>query len=256
MTGRLPPHRVPAPVNLQTWQHLTFLHWPYAVEAVQRLVPDRLRVQEWDGQTWVGVTPFAMVRVRPPGLPSPPGWDYFPELNVRAYVRAADGCEGIWFLTMLVPRVTFLAALRTIGLPYLRSDAEIRVEKDHWHYRFGEPALTRPPADDWFRAHVQVGPPLPEAQRSPLVDTLTGRWWAMHRRAGIMWRTPVSHEPWPLHEATLPETSLHETTTSTLVAPLRRAGLPDPQAAPMVHAAPVVHTRIGPLRPVRGRVER
>lgn len=56
-------------MNLQTWRHLTFLHWPYAVAIVQALVPDRLRVQEWDGRTWVGVIPFQMADVRAPGRP-------------------------------------------------------------------------------------------------------------------------------------------------------------------------------------------
>lgn len=111
MSGRTPDHSVRYPVNFQDWECLTFLHWPYEVEAVQRLVPDELTVQEWDGLTWVGVIPFRMARVRPPGLPPPPGWRAFPELNVRAYVRARDGRDGIWFLGMVVPGLTFIAAL-------------------------------------------------------------------------------------------------------------------------------------------------
>lgn len=202
-------------------------------------MPDRLRVQEWNGRTWVGVTPFQMADVRAPGLPPPPGWGSFPELNVRAYVRDRTGLDGIWFLTMLVPRVSFQAALRSIGLPYHRSDCEIRLDGEVWDYRFGEPALTRPPADDWFRARVEVGGPLPESERTPLVDSLTGRWWAFHRRAGVLWRTPVHHPPWPLHEATV---------TGDLTAPLHSAGLPEPQQPPTVHAAPAVQTRLGSLR--------
>nr|WP_281497108.1 DUF2071 domain-containing protein [Ornithinimicrobium sp. F0845] len=259
MSARHPSHRVRVPVNLQTWSHLTFLHWEYAVETVQELVPERLRVQAWDGRTWVGVIPFAMSDVRAPGLPPPPGWGYFPELNVRAYVRSADGREGIWFLTMLVPRVTFQAALSTIGLPYHRSDCTIRVMGDRWtrdrilgdpaasdrvtcarwDYRFGEPALTRPPADDWFRARVDVGPPLAEADRTPLVDSLTARWWAFHRR-GILWHAPANHPPGPLHEASV---------TGRLTAPLRHAGLPEPLGPPMIHASPGVRTKLGSLRP-------
>ncbi|WP_109474120.1 YqjF family protein [Ornithinimicrobium cavernae] len=240
MSGRHPPHQVRLPANLQTWRHLTFLHWPYAVATVQQLVPDRLRVQEWEGVTWVGITPFEMARVRPPGLPPPPGWDAFGELNVRSYVRADDGRDGIWFLTMLVPRVSFQAALGSIGLPYVRSDCRVEATGSSWDYRFGEPAQVHPPADDWFRAHVEVGAPLPEADRTQLVDSLTGRWWAFHRRARILWRTPVHHEPWPLHTATV---------TGDLVAPLLLAGLPVPEGPPIVHAAPVVHARLGPLRP-------
>jgi hypothetical protein len=240
VSGRYPDHRVQVAVNLQTWEHLTFLHWPYDATAIQRLVPDSLRVQEWDGVTWVGITPFRMVQVRAPGLRAPPGWDEFPELNVRTYVRSADGRDGIWFLTMLVPRLSFLAALRSIGLPYVLSDSEVGVAGRRWDYRFGEPQPVRPPADDWFSAQVQVGEALTEADRTELVDSLTGRWNAFHRRAGVLWRTPVTHEPWPLHQATV---------TGRLTAPLRLAGLAEPEGPPMVHAAPVVHSRLGSLRP-------
>lgn len=239
MSGRHPDHAVRLPVNLQTWQHLTFLHWAYDVAAVQTLVPPPLRVQERDGVTWVGITPFRMARVRVPGLPPPPGWGAFPELNVRAYVRHDDGRDGIWFLTMLVPRRSFLLALRTIGLPYLLSDSEVHVAADRWDYRFGAPGRGREDPD-WFSAQVTVGGPLAEQDRTDLVDSLTGRWTAFHRRAGVLWRTPVVHEPWPLHEATA---------TGRLTAPLRLSGLPEPDGPPMVHAAPAVHTRLGSLRP-------
>lgn len=110
---------------------------------------------------------------------------------MRVYVRDHTGRDGIWFLTMLVPRVSFQAALRSIGLPYHRSDCATRVDGRPWDYRFGE-------------------------------------------------RTPVHHQQWPLHEATV---------IGELTAPLRRTGLPEPRQPPMVHAAPVVHARLGSLRP-------
>ncbi|MFP5347210.1 MAG: YqjF family protein [Actinomycetes bacterium] len=240
MSGRRPDQSVRYPVNFQDWEFVTFLHWPYEVEAVQRLVPDELTVQEWDGLTCVGVIPFRMARVRPPALLPPPGWDAFPELNVRAYVRARDGHDGIWFLGMVVPRLTFIAALRSIGLPYVRSHSAVSVEGTRWTYRFGTPSWRRPRADDWFSAVVEVGRDLDEAERTPLVDSLTGRWSAYHRRARVLWRTPVEHEPWPLHAATV---------TGKLTAPLRWVGLPAPAGEPLVHSAPAVHTRLGSLRP-------
>lgn len=240
MSGRTPDHRVHLPVNLQNWEHLTFLHWAYDVATVQQLVPDKLTVQSWNGVTWVGITPFRMARVRPPGLPPPPGWRAFPELNVRAYVRAPDGRDGIWFLGMVVPQPAFIAALRTIGLPYARSRSSMSVTGPRWSYRFGTPGGLRPPADDWFHATVQIGRVLEERERTPLLESITGRWSAYHQRARILWRTPVVHEPWPLHGATA---------TGDLRAPLRWAGLPKPQDEALVHASPGVHARFGTFRP-------
>ncbi len=240
MSGRIPDAPVLFPVNVQDWQHLTFLHWPYEAAAVQRLVPDELTVQEWDGVTWVGITPFCMARVRAPGLPPPPGWRSFPELNVRAYVRGRDGRDGIWFLGMVVPQLAFIAALRSLGLPYVRSQAAVSVNGSTRAYRFGTPAWLRPRPDDWFHAVVEVGRALDEAECTPLLESITGRWSAFHRRARVLWRTPVVHQPWRLHTATA---------TGHLTAPLRWVGLPPPAGEPMVHAAPAVHSRFGAPRP-------
>src|SRR5699024_1000903 len=102
-------------------------------------VPDGLTVQEWGGITWVGITPFRMADVRLPALPPPPGWGAFPELNVRVYVRRPDGTDGIWFLGMLVPRRTFIAAAGSLGLPYQRSHSSMSVRGSNWNYRFGTP---------------------------------------------------------------------------------------------------------------------
>ena len=120
MSGRIPDRYVRLPVNFQTWQYLTFLHWAYDPATVQTLVPKELTVQQWDGVTWVGITPFRMTHVRGPGRVPIPGWRAFPELNIRTYVRTPDGRDGIWFLGLFVPRQSFVAAARSIGLPYQR----------------------------------------------------------------------------------------------------------------------------------------
>lgn len=240
MSGAHPDQSIRFPIQFQTWQHLTFLHWAYDVATVQRLVPEGLTVQDWDGITYVGMTPFRMVDARPVGLPPPPGWDDFPELNVRVYVRRPDGTDGIWFLGMLVPVRTFIAAAGSLGLPYKRSDSAVTVDGSSWAYRFGTPHWLRSHADDWFHAAVEVGRPLETAERTPLIESITGRWSAYHRRLKALWRTPIEHEPWPLHTATA---------SGDLTTPLRWAGLPSPKDVPLVHAAPAVHTRFGITRP-------
>lgn len=251
MSGHYRDERVQVAVNLQTWRSLTFLHWAYDVETVQSLVPAPLEVQAWEGQTWVGVIPFLMADVRlPPSLPPPPGWNAFAELNVRCYVQGPGGRDGIWFLGMVVPRASFALSLRSLGLPYQVADGAVS-ERDedgnstHYNYRFGSPrgvsGLRRAAGPDpWFAASVLQGGPLTEEERTPLVESLTGRWTAFHRRGAVLWRTPVEHEPWPLR---------HGTASGSLSAPLRWVGLPEPAGAPMIQTAEVVHARLGTLRP-------
>ncbi|MGW7522399.1 DUF2071 domain-containing protein [Streptomyces sp. NPDC054783] len=62
-------------------------------------------------------------------------------------------------------------------------------------------------------------------------------------RLGMMWETPVEHEPWPLRAAR-PD-GVEETLT-------RAAGLPPPGAEPLLHFSEGVRrVRFGLSRPVR-----
>lgn len=47
------------------WDQLTFLHWDYDPDIVQRLLPEGLVVDTFDDRAWVGLVPFLM-EVRPP----------------------------------------------------------------------------------------------------------------------------------------------------------------------------------------------
>src|SRR5690625_2447690 len=114
-----------------------------------------------------------------------------------------------------------------------------RTMKEQGQIAIPEPA-TRPL---WNLRHSLEGPtnkcngePLKGTERTRLVESLTGRWTAFHRRAGVLCGTPVYHEPWPLRTATI---------TGKLTAPLRWVGLPEPTGEPLVHAASAVQTRLG-----------
>lgn len=72
-------------------------------------------------------------------------------------------------------------------------------------------------------------------------DAVTGRWNSFTRRAGTLWRVPVEHAPWPLHDAAAPRLR-----TDLLEA----CGLPTPSGAPRVSWSPGVDVRVGAPRPV------
>jgi uncharacterized protein len=54
VTSPTPPWPVRWPVMYQTWTWLGFLHWSYAPQVVQRLLPDGLEVHAFQGRAWVG----------------------------------------------------------------------------------------------------------------------------------------------------------------------------------------------------------
>ena len=115
----------PTPVDraamVQHWEELTFIHWRYPADVVQKALPAGLEVETFDGSAWVGLIPFAM-RVRLPGSPSVPWVSEFPETNVRTYVRGPDGERGIWFFSLDAARLGAVVTARTTyRLPYFWS---------------------------------------------------------------------------------------------------------------------------------------
>lgn len=85
----------------QIWSNLLFAHYPIKFEVLRKLVPEALHLDSYNGMCWIGVVPFRMSGIRLRGLPSIPGTDQFPELNVRTYVTL-DGKPGVYFLVWML----------------------------------------------------------------------------------------------------------------------------------------------------------
>ncbi|WP_052436283.1 DUF2071 domain-containing protein [Georgenia sp. SUBG003] len=233
MSGRWPDRSVRRPLSLQRWEDLTFLHWPLPAATVQDRLPPGLAVDTFDGQAWVGVTPFRM-HARPSLGPAVPHLSTFTEINLRTYVRGPDGSDGIWFFSLECPRLPVVLALRAAGVPYVWADAGMRADPGHVHYR------SRRRSGVAMHAGVRPGEPVePDA----LTDFLTGRWSAYVRRLGRLWRIDVEHEPWPLL------TARAGAAVGQLVA---AAGLPPLTGEPLVHFSPGVRARIAAPVPVGG----
>ncbi|WP_406724107.1 DUF2071 domain-containing protein [Streptomyces sp. GD-15H] len=225
--------RVRVPALRAGWLTQTFVHWSFPPETVQALLPEELVVDEYEGAAWVGLTPFVMADVRPPGVPAAvPGLPTFAETNLRTYVRRRDGRDGLWFLSLEVACPLLLAA-RAIGAPYHPGTLTVTASGDTVSY-----AGSRGAGGPSYRLVVRPGEPVEPAERDVW---LTSRWRAYTRRLGRLWETPVEHEPWPLDTAAVDV--LEETLTTA-------AGLPAPLGEPLVHFSEGVrHVRLGPSRP-------
>src|SRR5947208_12400272 len=92
-----PPEPVVRATMVQRWALLTFLHWPLPPDRVACLLPAGLELDVFEGSAWVGLIPFRLT-VRAPRMPAVPWASTTPEINLRTYVRGADGRVGIWFL--------------------------------------------------------------------------------------------------------------------------------------------------------------
>lgn len=179
----------------QSWYDLLFAHWPVPAAMLRPLIPDGLKLQEFDGTAWLGVVPFRMENVMRRGFPNLPGLSAFPEINVRTYVER-DGKPGVWFISLDAPnRLANWGARRWFHLPYRRSRIEITQHDGGYQFcsdRRGEV----------FRASYK---PVSEVfyAKSGTLETFLAERYCLYARSrhGEYYRGEVLHDPWPLQLA-------------------------------------------------------
>lgn len=236
------PHNISLEVMRMWWRNLTFLHWPYDPADVQRLLPDGLTVDTFDGQAWVGLIPFEMQVMLPGGIPIPRE-GRFPETNVRTYVRGPDGTPGVWFHSLEAGRLSATAMARlTYGLPYFWAAMSTSAAGPIWTYRS---ARKWPgPKGAHSEIAVELGESIPDDEQSDFEHYLTSRWGLFSTFQNRLVYAPVSHGIWPLQKASL----LH--LDDGLIA---AAGLPNPVGQPVAHWTSGTEVRIGRPLLVRSR---
>ena len=182
------------------WCDLLFAHWNADAAVLRRLIPEGLELDLFEGSAYVGVVPFRMEGVTPRWVPASPGFDAFPELNLRTYVKAA-GKPGVWFFSLDAgQRLAVRVARRFFHLPYFDAKFEINEVDDGIEYSALRIHRGAPSA-----AFVAKYRPLGAVYVSAM-GTL--EWWLTERyclysvdRAGRLYRGEIDHEPWPLQQA-------------------------------------------------------
>jgi uncharacterized protein len=218
----------------QTWLDLLFAHWPLPQQRVQEHVPG-LPVDTYDGEAWVGVTPFVLTGLRLAGTPPVKGISTFSETNVRTYVTI-DGKPGIYFFSLdAASRLAVAAARRFYHLPYFRARMSARKEHGWIEYESrrvddGEPAELR----CRYRAVGRAR----QADPGTLDYFLTERYCLYTvGPSGDVYRGEIHHPPWPLQKAEI------RLDTNTMPP----SGLDPPDVEPVLHFAERQDVVIWPL---------
>ena len=229
------PDPVRRAVMTQTWADLAYLHFDFDVDDVQRLLPEGLEVDQFEGRAWVGLIPFSMRKVGVPRLPAVPYLGTFPEINVRTYV-VRGGVPGVWFFSLDVNRLLpAMVARLSYRLPYCWGKARHEVS-DH---TMRTAVRRRWPSSGGMVPHTEIslsiGDPIDEPTQ---FDHWASARWGLYSRGfrNRLMYAPVDHPRWSLHEATLLELD-----DSLITA----AGLPAPRSAPRCLFSPGVPVRIG-----------
>lgn len=226
------------------WQDLAFLHWPMDAALLAARLPERLRLDTFEGRAWLGITPFRMTKVRPAWMPSLPGVSTFPELNVRTYV-VADGIPGIWFFSLDAgQRLAVVGARTLLNLPYHHARCSIETVDDG--VRYATERLDGSGVRGRFSASYRATGTRYLSQPGHLDHWLTERYclYGVSRR-GSVFRLAVTHEHWPLQPA---EVDIAENTLLEADELTRVQGLPLAHFARRVEVwggLPTVHLMAG-----------
>ena len=221
-------------VMAQTWDDLLFAHYRAPAEALRRLVPEQLEVEEHDGSAWVGVTPFVLTGFRLRGTPALPAVSTFRELNVRTYVIAEDK-PGIWFFSLdASSRLAVEAARLTYKLPYhhARISAQRGEVIAYTCERVSDPART-------FEGRYRPAGEVANAAPGSLERFLTERYCLYAADVGRLHRAEIQHPPWPLQAA--------EADIETNTMPPPAIAL---EGTPVCHFSRRQDVLIWPLRPL------
>jgi uncharacterized protein YqjF (DUF2071 family) len=182
-------------VQAQSWVDLAFLHWRFEPAALQRLVPESVELQTFDGGAWLGITPFLVTGFRLRGIPPLPLISRFPEVNVRTYVSHEDK-PGIWLFSLdAASTLAVEAAKRLYKLPYSR--AQMRYERAGDFVQF-EASRTGAAFSARYRGDGELFQP----QRGSLEEFLTERYCLYTEKGGRLYRAELHHPPWQLQDGT------------------------------------------------------
>jgi uncharacterized protein YqjF (DUF2071 family) len=225
------------PLMEHYWGKLLFMHWKMDEALLRPLIPERLTIDTYDGNAWVGVTPFTLWGVRLSFTPPVPFLSEFHELNVRTYVHL-DGTPGVWFLSLNANSMTTVIGARTFfHLPYYNSQITLEQKDDTIVYdlrREGER-----PAE--FNATWRIGGDAHEAAPESLEFFLVERYCLYSTDGANLYRSRIHHRPWSLQRAELPS---H---TSSMI---EADGLPTPAGEPLLHYSEALEVDIWPLEEV------
>jgi uncharacterized protein len=183
----------------QTWEELLFAHWRASPESLGTLLPDGLELDVFEGEAWIGITPFLVTGLRARGLPPLPLVSSFLELNTRTYVTDGER-PGIWFFSLdASSQLAVEVARRGYKLPYFTADMRA-LRRSGW-LEYESRRVDSRGQDAKFRARYRSNGDVLDADPRSLALFLTERYCLYTTDEGRLKRADIHHRPWPLQPA-------------------------------------------------------
>lgn len=192
----------------QTWDDLLFAHWRAPAETLRALLPSGLELDLYEGEAWIGITPFSVTSLRARGLPPLPLVSSFLELNTRTYVTDGEK-PGIWFFSLdASSQLAVEGARHGYRLPYFTADMQASWRSGWLEYESRR--VDSRGEDAEFRARYRSNGDELDVDPRSLAYFLTERYCLYTTDEGRLKRAEIHHRPWPLQpaEAVVEENSM------------------------------------------------
>src|SRR5699024_11482038 len=100
--------------------------WPVPEDALRKYIPQKLEIDTFNGEAWIGILAFKVSDIRMRGLPRIPFYNTLLEVNVRTYVKYKGG-GGAYFFGLDANKLPVVLGARILTSPY--NKAKIRRKK-------------------------------------------------------------------------------------------------------------------------------
>ena len=174
----------------QEWHGVLMLHYRVEQSYLEKLLPQGLYPDTFDGSAWVSLLAFSVKKLRPKFMPPLPYISSFNEINLRTYV-IRDGVPGIYMLIIEADKLPDVIIPRWfLGIPYVKTTMQRR--SGHFMSKNGT----------WNRnLEVEFKYTAPAGSK-PLLDTwLTDRHALYVKRNKRLYRFDIHHKEWKLKDA-------------------------------------------------------
>jgi uncharacterized protein len=210
----------------QSWRNQLFAHWRVSEDVLRPLIPEPLVLDQFDGQAFVGLTPFRLSDLQIGPLPPLPVASDFLEVNVRTYVRYG-GKSGVFFFSLdASSQVAVLGARFTFDLPYFHADMQLsRASAEWFEYRSRRLGDVRAELAVRYRPNGSVFNAVPGTLDYFLIERYALFTVPDPQRVMCV---DIHHAPWNLQAA------FAEFTSNTMAA---AANIPLPPEPPLLHYA-------------------
>lgn len=226
------------------WHDLLFIHWKVDADQLRKHLPDSLRLDTFNGDTWIGVVPFRMSGVSLRWLPDLPWVSKFPELNVRTYVIGPNGQPGVWFYSLDASNALAVKGARLLyHLNYMHAkigfERERQCDCGSWIRYNSQRTHRGEPSAELNVEYRPIGPEY-QAAHGTLLDWLTSRYTLFSADSrGNIFRGDIAHDPWSIRDA---QAIIHCNTMTEGI----EVELPDEQ--PLLHFSGLTKVVAGPIR--------